>query len=239
MNETDNSNLPNHIAIIMDGNRRWAKKKNMPTNFGHKEGAKVLETIARHCADIGVNVLTVYAFSNENWKRSKEEVDSLMNLFEQYIHEFDEKYGKENIKIKFLGDMTRLSPELQQGVERIENNTKDNTGMLFNVALNYGGREEILNAVKAIANKVKNNEMDIKDINHEEFIQHLYTSQNSDVDLLIRTSGEMRVSNFLLWQISYTEMYFTDKYWPDFKKEDINLAIDEFKKRKRNFGGNR
>lgn len=238
MEKMDSSNLPNHIAIIMDGNRRWAKSKNMPANFGHKEGAKVLETVARYCADIGIHILTVYAFSNENWKRSKEEVDALMKLFEEYIEEFDKKYGKENIRIKFLGDMTKLSETLQQGIKRVENNTKDNTGMLFNIAINYGGREEIVNATKKIAQKIKNNEINVEDIDEVEFEKQLYTMQNSEVDLLIRTSGELRISNFLLWQISYAEMYFTNTYWPDFKKEDIDLAIGDFKKRKRNFGGN-
>lgn len=239
MENTDNENLPKHIAIIMDGNRRWAKKRNMPSNYGHREGAKTLETIAKYCANKGIKELTVYAFSNENWKRSKEEVDSLMNLFEQYIHEFDTKYAKENIKIKFLGDLTRLSLSIQEGVKRVENRTKENTGMVFNVALNYGGREEIINAVKLITQKVKDDKLNINNINHEEFEKHLYTSGCMDVDLLIRTSGEMRISNFLPWQLSYAEMYFTDTYWPDFKENDIDVAIDEFKKRKRNFGGNR
>lgn len=238
MEKTDNHNLPKHIAIIMDGNRRWAKKRNMPTNFGHKEGAKALETVAKYCANIGIQVLTVYAFSSENWKRSKEEVDGLMNLFEQYIYEFDTKYAKENIKIRFLGDRTKLSQNLQDGMNRVENTTKYNTGMIFNVALNYGGRDELINVIKKVAEKVKNNEFTIDDIGYEEVESNLYTSGCMDVDLLIRTSGEMRVSNFLPWQISYAEMYFTDTYWPDFKEKDIDIAIEEFSKRKRNFGGN-
>lgn len=238
MEKTDNHNLPKHIAIIMDGNRRWAKSKNMPTNLGHKEGAKALEIVAKYCANIGIEVLTVYAFSSENWKRSKEEVDGLMNLFEQYIHEFDTKYQKENIKIRFIGDRSKLSNNLQQGMNRVENATKENTGMIFNVALNYGGRDDILNATKKIATKVMNNEISIEDIDDSEFENNLYTSGCIDVDLLIRTSGEIRISNFLLWQISYAEMYFADNYWPDFKEKDIDKAIEEFNKRKRNFGGN-
>lgn len=238
MEKTDNDNLPKHIAIIMDGNRRWAKKRNLPTNLGHKEGAKVLEVIAKYCANIGIKVLTVYAFSSENWKRSKEEVDGLMNLFEQYIHEFDTKYQKENIKIRFLGDRTKLSNNLIEGMNRVETATNDNTGMIFNVAINYGGREEIINAVKLISQKVKNEEISIDGIDDKEFENALYTKECMDVDLLIRTSGEIRVSNFLPWQLSYAEMHFTDVLWPDFKEKDIDIAIEDFSKRKRNFGGN-
>ena len=230
MEKTDNDNLPKHIAIIMDGNRRWAKKRNLPTNLGHKEGAKVLEVIAKYCANIGIKVLTVYAFSSENWKRSKEEVDGLMNLFEQYIHEFDTKYQKENIKIRFLGDRTKLSNNLIEGMNRVETATNDNTGMIFNIAFNYGSKDEIINAVKNMVN-------DNVTITKENLDNYLYTNESGNVDLLIRTSGEQRISNFLLWQIAYAEFYFTDVHWPDFKEKELEKALENYQNRDRRFGG--
>ena len=237
MNQQDNNNLPKHIAIIMDGNRRWAKEKGMPGKLGHTEGAKTLEVVAKYCNNIGIKYLTVYAFSTENWKRSKEEVDWLMNLLEKYIKDFDKNNKKENIKIRVIGDITRLRPSFQEGIKRIEENTKSNTGLQFNIALNYGGRDEIMYATKLLTKKVQNGELKVNDIDEKMFETCLYTYDSPDVDLMIRTSGEIRVSNFLPWQLSYAEMYFTDCYWPDFKEKQLDLAISEYKKRNRKFGG--
>lgn len=233
MEKSDNSNLPNHIAIIMDGNRRWAKERNLPTKVGHNEGGNAIEKVAKYCSKIGIKNLTVFAFSTENWKRSKEEVDTLMGIFERYINDFDKKYNNENIAIRFIGDLSVLSEKIQEGAKKVTKNTEKNDGMVFNVALNYGGKEEILRAIKNIVN----DKIEVDKINEEVFEKYLYTSV--PVDLLIRTSGEMRISNFLPWQLSYAEMYFTKQYWPDFNEESIDLAIEEFAKRKRNFGGNR
>jgi undecaprenyl diphosphate synthase len=237
MNQIDSTNLPKHIAIIMDGNRRWAKEKGMPGKLGHTEGAKTLEIVAKYCNKIGIKYLTVYAFSTENWKRSKEEVDWLMDLLEKYIIDFDKNNKKENIKIRVIGDITRLRPSFQEGIKRIEENTKNNTGLQFNIALNYGGRDEIIHATKLLTEKVQSGEIKIQDIDEKTFETCLYTYDSPDVDLMIRTSGEIRVSNFLPWQLSYAEMYFTDGYWPDFKEKELDLAIKEYQKRNRKFGG--
>jgi len=237
MNQIDSTNLPKHIAIIMDGNRRWAKEKGMPGKLGHTEGAKTLEIVAKYCNKIGIKYLTVYAFSTENWKRSKEEVDWLMDLLEKYINDFDKNNKKDNIKIRVIGDITRLRPSFQEGIKRIEENTKNNTGLQFNIALNYGGRDEITNAMKKIATKIANNEINIEDINEELISNHLYTAGQPDPDLLIRTSRELRTSNFLPWQLVYTEFYFPDKHWPEFGEEDLLEAIRVYQKRNRRFGG--
>ncbi len=235
MNEIDKQSLPKHIAIIMDGNRRWAKNKGLPAKLGHAEGVKTLENITKYCDKIGIKFLTVYAFSTENWKRSKEEVDDLMNLLSKYIKDFDKKNDVDNIKVRIIGDITKLRQDLQEGIIRIQEKTKNNTGLTFNIAINYGGREEILKAIKELSNEVSNNNISVDDIDENVFQSHLYAT--SDVDLLIRTSGEVRISNFLLWQISYSEMYFTDTLWPDFKEKDLDEAIIEYQKRNRKFGG--
>lgn len=231
-------NLPKHIAIIMDGNRRWAKAKGMPAAFGHKEGAKTLEKIARHCNKLGIEYLTVYAFSTENWKRAEDEVNSLMLLFQTYIDDYSKRADSENIKVQFLGDMTAFKPKMQKGLARCVERTKNNTGLIFNIALNYGGRAEIIKAVKEISNKVKNGEISEDDINEELISKSLYTNGMPDPDLLIRTSGEIRLSNFLPWQLVYSEFLFVQKNWPDFLENDLEEAIAEYQRRTRKFGAN-
>ena len=231
------ANMPQHIAIIMDGNRRWAKEKGIETKEGHKAGAENLENIAKYCNDIGIKYLTVYAFSTENWKRSKEEVSALMLLLKNYLKRFSKNANKENIRIKILGDISNLEDGLKKSIEEAVERTKNGTGLTLNIAFNYGGRNEITNAVKKIALKVKNNELNIEDINEDLVAQNMYTEDQPDPDLLIRPGGELRTSNFLPWQLVYSEFYFTDKYWPDFKNEDLLEAIQTFNKRNRKCGG--
>ena len=230
-------NLPTHIAIIMDGNRRWAKKNNVDVRLGHKKGAETLENIVRYCNNIGIKYLTVYAFSTENWKRSKEEVGALMLLLQKYLDDFAKRADTENIKIQMLGDKESLPNGLAKGIDKVIERTKNNTGLTFNVAFNYGGRDEIVKAVKNIALDIKNDNINIDDINEELISNNLYTRNMPDPDLMIRTSGELRTSNFLPWQLVYSEFYFTDKLWPDFTGEDIDKSIEEFNKRNRKFGG--
>jgi len=226
-------NLPKHIAIIMDGNRRWAKSHNMDTKLGHREGAKTLERIVQYANKIGIPYITVYAFSTENWKRSEEEVGSLMLLLRNYLDDFSKRADTENIRIKVLGNIDELSDSLKNSIKKVIERTKNNTGTTFNIAFNYGGRAEIVKAIKEIV------EENIKedDITEELISNHLYTAGQPDPDLLIRTSGEMRISNFLPWQLVYSEFYFLDKYWPDFNEEDLLEAIHEYQKRNRKFGG--
>ena len=233
MNQT---NLPAHIAIIMDGNRRWAKNKKLPIKVGHKNGADTLEKIAKYANKIGIQYLTVYAFSTENWNRSEEEVSALMILLKNYIDEFSKKADLDNIKINVIGDLTRLSESLQKSIHNCIERTKENTGLVLNIAFNYGGRMEIIKATKEIAEMVKNGEIQSEDINEKVISDHLYTAGMPDPDLLIRTSGEERTSGFLLWQMSYTEFLFVEKYWPDFSEEDLDNAIVEYQKRNRKFG---
>ena len=231
-------NLPKHIAIIMDGNRRWAKAKGMPSAFGHKEGAKTLERIVRHCNKLGIEYVTVYAFSTENWKRAEDEVNSLMLLFQSYIDDYSKRADSENIKVQFIGDMSAFKPKMQKGIEKCTQKTKNNTGVTFSIALNYGGRAEIVNAVKQIANQVKQGKIMEEDINEELISNSLYTKGMPDPDLLIRTSGEIRLSNFLPWQLVYSEFVFVQKNWPDFLEEDLEEAIAEYQRRTRKFGAN-
>ncbi len=228
--------LPNHIAIIMDGNRRWAKKKNLPIKLGHKEGAKTLEKIVRYANKIGIKYITVYAFSTENWKREKEEVDSLMALLKYYLEDFASKADSENIRVNVIGNLNQLSEDLQQSIKKVMDKTSSNTGTVFSIALNYGGRDEIVNAVKNIATKVKEEIINIEDINEEFISNNLYTKDIPDPDLMIRTSGELRTSNFLPWQLVYSEFLFLDKLWPDFSEEDLESAIDIYSNRNRKFG---
>lgn len=232
----EQDNLPKHIAIIMDGNRRWAKKRNIPVALGHKEGAKTLEKIVRYANKIGIKYITVYAFSTENWKRTEEEVNSLMTLFQNYLDDYSKRADSENIKVKIIGSRENLSNKMIDKIEKCMERTKNNTGITFNIALNYGGRDEIVAAVKEIAQKVKQNEIEIKDITEELISSNLYTKGQPDPDLLIRTSGELRLSNFLPWQLVYTEFLFVDKYWPDFSEADLDEAISVFQKRNRKFG---
>lgn len=232
----EEENLPKHIAIIMDGNRRWAKSKNMPVSFGHKEGAKTLEKIVRYANKIGIKYITVYAFSTENWKRTTEEVIALMNLFQSYLDDYSKRADSENIKVKIIGNRQGLSEKMQKSIEKCMERTKNNTGITFNIALNYGGRDEITNAVKHIAEKIQNKEINIEDITEQMISDNLYTAEQPDPDLLIRTSGELRLSNFLPWQLAYTEFLFVDKNWPDFNEKDLDDAIEVYKRRNRKFG---
>ena len=236
--EFSKESMPRHIAIIMDGNRRWAKAKGKPASFGHKEGAKTLEKIVRYANKIGLEYITVYAFSTENWKRAEEEVKALMMLLQNYLDEYSKRADTENIRVKILGDITALSEGMQKSILKCMERTKDNTGVTFNIALNYGGRDEIVKAVKKIATDIKENKIDIEDISEEMISNNLYTKGEPDPDLLIRTSGELRLSNFLPWQLVYSEFLFIDKNWPDFEESDLDEAILEYQKRTRKFGAN-
>ncbi len=232
----EQDNLPKHIAIIMDGNRRWAKNKGLPVSFGHKEGAKTLEKIVRYANKIGIKHITVYAFSTENWKRTEEEVSTLMGLFQSYLDDYSKRADSENIRVKIIGSKVGLSEKMKNSIEKCMERTKNNTGTTFNIALNYGGRDEIISAVKNIAQKVKENKIEIEDINEKMISDNLYTSEQPDPDLLIRTSGEIRLSNFLPWQLVYTEFLFIEKNWPDFDEKDLDEAIELYQKRNRKFG---
>ncbi len=236
--EFSKESMPRHIAIIMDGNRRWARAKGKPASFGHKEGAKTLEKIVRYANKIGLEYITAYAFSTENWKRAEEEVKALMMLLQNYLDEYSKRADTENIRVKILGDITALSEGMQKSILKCMERTKDNTGVTFNIALNYGGRDEIVKAVKKIATDIKENKIDIEDISEKMISNNLYTKGEPDPDLLIRTSGELRLSNFLPWQLVYSEFLFIDKNWPDFEESDLDEAILEYQKRTRKFGAN-
>lgn len=229
-------NMPKHIAIIMDGNRRWARERNLDIKQGHKEGAKTLEKIVRYANKIGLEYITVYAFSTENWKRAKEEVGALMLLLQNYLDDYSKRADTENIKVKILGDISALSEGMQKSIIKCMERTKDNTGVTFNIALNYGGRDEIVKAMKKIAKNVKENELQIEDITEETISNSLYTSGQPDPDLVIRTSGELRISNFLPWQIVYSEFMFIDRNWPDFSEEDLDNAIRTYQSRNKRLG---
>ena len=232
----EQENLPKHIAIIMDGNRRWARNKGLPVSLGHKEGAKTLEKIVRHAKNIGIKYITVYAFSTENWKRSQEEVSTLMNLMLNYLESYSKRADSENIKVNILGSRQGLSEKMIDLIDKCMERTKNNTGITFNIALNYGGRDEIVRAIKSIAEKVKEDEINIEDITEQTISDNLYTKDQPDPDLLIRTSGEIRLSNFLPWQLVYTEFVFVEKNWPDFNEKDLEEAIEIYQKRNRKFG---
>ena len=234
----DVENMPKHIAIIMDGNRRWAKKQGKSASFGHKQGAKTLEKIVRYANKIGLKYITVYAFSTENWKRAEEEVKALMALLQSYLDDYSKRADSENIRVKILGDITALSQGMQKSIINCMERTKNNTGVTFNIALNYGGRDEIVKSVQNIVKEIQNGNIKIEDINEELISNNLYTKGQPDPDLLIRTSGEMRLSNFLPWQLVYSEFLFVDKNWPDFTEEDLDNAILEYQKRTRKFGAN-
>ena len=221
-----------HLAIIMDGNRRWAKEKSMMTTMGHKKGADVLLDTAKYCNEIGLKYLTVYAFSTENWKRTEEEVGYLMGLLGVYLDKFLKELDMENIKINFIGNIDVIDSSLSTRIRNLEEKTANNTGLNLMIAFNYGGRDEIVRACRNIAEKVKNNELNVNDIDENLFSNHLYTSGKKDPDLVVRTSGEMRTSNFLPWQITYSEFLPLDKYWPDFTRDDVDFCIEEFSKRK-------
>ena len=228
--------LPKHIAIIMDGNRRWARQRNLPVKMGHKEGAETLKKAVRYANRRGIEYITVYAFSTENWKREKEEVDSLMSLLEYYLDQFSKEADSENIVIKVIGRRKELSDKLLKKIDEVVEGTKNNTVIVFTIALNYGGRDEINSAIKLIAEDVKNEIISIDEIDEKLISNYLYTKNMPDPDLMIRTSGELRTSNFLPWQLVYSEFLFLEKLWPDFSEEDLENAIQVFSKRNRKFG---
>ena len=234
--DIDMNNLPKHIAIIMDGNRRWAKEKKLDTKIGHKEGAENLKRIAKYANQIGIKYLTVYAFSTENWKRTKEEVGALMLLLQKYVEEFLNDSNMDNIKVNILGDISKLDKGIQKSINRIMDNTKSNTGLTLNIAFNYGGRDEIVKAMQRIATRVKENEIQVEEIDEKLIENSLYTAGQPEPDLLIRPGGEQIISNYLLWQLAYTEFIFTSKYWPDFNEKDLDEAIITFENRNRKFG---
>ena len=233
----DEELMPQHIAIIMDGNRRWAREKGLDPKLGHKAGAETLEKIASYANKIGLKYMTVYAFSTENWKRTKEEVGALMILLRSYLDKFLNRESLRNIRIRVLGDIEGLDGGLRDSINKIVDKSKHNTGLTLNIAFNYGGRAEIVRATKIISEKIKNDEIKLENINEQLVSDTLYTNGEPDPDLLIRPGGELRISNFLLWQLAYTEFLFIDKYWPDFSEEDLLNAIEIFEKRNRKFGG--
>jgi len=228
--------MPRHIAIIMDGNGRWAQKKALPRMAGHRRGAQTVEKIAQNCVDFGIESLTLYSFSVENWKRPKVEVNSLMHLYSQYLVRIRPTLMRNNVKLIHLGRLAQLPPAVKTELAKTIRETFANTGMKLALALNYGSRAEILDATRKIAQKYKNNKLRLKDIDEQCINRHLYTAELADPDLLIRTANEMRISNFLLWQISYSEFYVTKTLWPDFKKSDLEKAILAYAKRNRRFG---
>lgn len=233
----DMDNIPRHIAIIMDGNGRWAKKKNLPRTMGHKAGVEAIRNIVKECNKLGVKYLTLYAFSTENWKRPSEEVNTLMQLLVQYLrNEFDE-LNDNGVVINHIGDISKLPKLCQEELIKAYNNTKNNTGVVMNLALNYGGRDEILMAIKKLVEDVEKGNITKNNISQDIFETYLYTSNMPDPDLIIRPSGEMRISNFLLWQCAYSEFWYSDIYWPDFNIQHLHEAIKVYQQRDRRFGG--
>ncbi|MGN1014094.1 MAG: isoprenyl transferase [Butyricicoccus sp.] len=230
--------VPQHIAVIMDGNGRWAKKRGLPRKAGHARGAETFREIARYCKEIGVRYFTVYAFSTENWKRPKDEVDALMDLFRRYLQEAIEKMAEEQVAVRVIGDLSVLPEDICVRIDECAEiaDTLDDPAVAT-LCINYGGRDEIKNAVRAIAREVQSGKLDPEDITEDTVSQHLYTAHMPDPDLIIRPSGEIRTSNFLLWQSAYAEYYFTDVLWPDFKPEHLDEAIASFNQRQRRFGG--
>lgn len=229
--------IPAHIAIIMDGNGRWAKKRGLPRSVGHTAGATTFRHITRCASRMGIKYLTVYAFSTENWKRPADEVDALMKLFHKYLVDSLTDFRDDDVVVRFIGDKSGFSQSLQRLINETEEVSRDRTGMVLNIAMNYGGRDEILRAVKSLCHDCADRKISPEEITEEIFEQHLYTSGQPDPDLLIRPGGEARISNFLLYQSAYTELYFTDVLWPDFSEDDLIRAIDYYSKRSRRFGG--
>jgi len=228
--------LPKHIAFIMDGNGRWAKKRLLPRSLGHNEGGKTFKDIVTYCRELGIEYVSFYAFSTENWKRPKEEVSAIMLLFKQYIADA-RNYFKHEIRFIFLGDKAMFTPDIREDMLALEEDSKHFNKMTVLLAINYGGRDDIVHACKRICSKVQSGEISIDDIDEDRFQNELYTLHSPSVDLLVRTSGEYRISNFLLWQCAYAEFYFTDVLWPDFNRSELDKAISEFSKRSRRFGG--
>ena len=230
-------NVPNHIAIILDGNGRWAKERGMPRTYGHVKGCANLENICYDIKDLGVKYLTVYAFSTENWKRSREEVEALMKLFRSYLKKGIKISKKNNMRMKVIGDITAFAPDIQQSVRELEEYSKDFDGIYFQLALNYGSRDEIRRGMQKMAQDVKDGKVEPDSITEETIESYLDTAGVPDPDLMIRTSGEQRLSNFLLWQLAYSEFYFTPVAWPDFNKKELIKAIEKYNQRDRRYGG--
>ena len=233
----DPVSVPRHVAIIMDGNGRWARARGLPRIAGHKQGAEAVRSTVRACSALGISYLTIYAFSSENWKRPASEVDDLMGLLRLYIRRELASLGREGVRIRFIGDRSRLDGEINRLITESEENTKNNKGLIFTVALNYGGRQEILEAARVFAQNVRDGTLDPEDMNEQLFESYLQSTDMPDPDLLIRTSGEQRLSNFLLWQSAYTEFLFTSTLWPDFKREHLEQAVHEYQRRERRYGG--
>ncbi len=229
--------IPAHVALILDGNGRWAKKRGLPRPFGHKEGCVTVEKTVEIAARMGIKYLTVYGFSTENWKRSEEEVGALMQLFRYYMVRLLKIASANNVRVKMIGDRRRFAQDIIDGINRLEEETKDNTGLTFVIAVNYGGRDEIRRAAAKLAEDVKAGKVEAEDITESVFASYLDTADIPDPDLLIRTSGELRLSNYLLWQLAYTELYVTDCLWPDFDEKELEKAIIQYNKRDRRFGG--
>lgn len=235
--ELEGLNIPEHVAIILDGNGRWAKKKHMPRNYGHAQGSKAVEQICEDAFDLGIKYLTVYAFSTENWKRPNDEVAALMKLLRNYLKDCIKRTMKNNMVVRVIGDKSGLEADMREDIERLEEISKNNTGLNFTIALNYGSRDELIRSMKKMTKDCVDGKILIDDINEELFQTYLDTKELPDPDLLIRTSGEERLSNWLLWQLAYTEFYFTSVLWPDFDKSQLIKAIQYYNKRERRFGG--
>ena len=234
--ELSDLNIPNHVAIILDGNGRCAKKRFMPRNYGHMQGAKVVEQICEDADSIGIKYLTVYAFSTENWNRPQDEVEALMKLLRNYLKDCIKRANNNNMRVRVIGEKSRLSDDIRSKIEELEECSKNNTGLNFTIALNYGSRDEIVRAVREISKDVKDGKISESDIDDKMISDYLDTRGIPDPDLLIRTSGEERLSNFLLWQLAYTEFYFTDVLWPDFNKKELIKAVEKYNERDRRFG---
>lgn len=232
----DSRVIPRHIGVIMDGNRRWAKKRGFAKTFGYTRGAEVFQQIVRYCQKIGVEAVTFYAFSTENWSRPKDEVDALMNLLREYLNNAF-GFKDENIKIIFIGNREELNKDISDLMNEIEDVSKDNTGLILNIAINYGGRQEILNAAKTMSKEITSGRVTYDEVNEEYFSSLMYTKDSPEVDMILRPSGEKRISNFLLWQIAYSEFVYMKVLWPDFKPRDLDKAIDEYNRRSRRYGG--
>lgn len=228
--------IPNHVAIIMDGNGRWAKKRFMPRNVGHIQGSKTVEKICEVADNLGIEYLTIYAFSTENWSRPEEEVNAIMKLLRSYLKDCIKTSTKNNMRVRVLGDISVLSDDMKKSIAELEESSLKNTGLNLQVALNYGGRDELIRAIKNLASDVKDDKYDINSIDENLFEDYLDTKGIPEPDLLIRTSGEQRLSNFLLWQLAYTEFYFTDVLWPDFDKKELMKAVEYYNNRERRFG---
>lgn len=229
--------VPQHIAIILDGNGRWAAQHGMPRNIGHTQGAKNVETICREAWNLGVKYLTVYAFSTENWSRPKEEVDALMKLLRNYMKNCIKTAEKNHMRVRILGDKTGLAEDIQESIAKLEESSKNQDGLNFQIAINYGSRDEILRGMRRMLQDYQENPFSLEELDERKFQEYLDTADIPDPDLLIRTSGEQRISNYLLWQIAYTELYFTNVPWPDFTKEELVKAIEDYNSRDRRYGG--